>query len=139
MQEDAGKKLYADMSMKNGKPLPEDKLAMYIENGRFIDQWVGAFHGQEVKTTDEYILGERTNDNNDVSAAGSYADGNYNLTFTRALNTGDKGDIVIQDGDMVHISIAIHEKNANSRFHYTSFPIAVGLGAKKADISATKL
>ena len=139
MQEDAGKKLYADMSMRKGKPLAQDKMAMYIEKGRFIDQWVGAFHGSEIKTTDEFILGERTADNNDVTAAGSYADGNYNLTFTRALTTGDRGDIAINDGDMVYISIAIHEKNANSRFHYTSFPIALGLGAKKADVSAVKL
>ena len=139
MPKDAGRKLYAEFSMKKGKALPQKMLDTFKSKGMIIDQWIAAFHGNEVKASDEYIISDREADNADVMTTGTYADGNYSVVFTRPLVTTDEGDVQLKDGDTVSISIAIHEKNSNSRFHYTSFPVSVGLGGKKADIVASKL
>lgn len=133
------KKLYAEFSIKKGKPLPQKMLDMYLSKGRIIDQWVGAFHGSKVVTSDEYILQDRIEDINNVEASGTFANNEYSITFKRQLNTGDTGDIVLKAGGQVNISIAIHEAKSNSRFHYTSFPLSLGLDSKKADLKAMKL
>lgn len=139
MPQDAGRELYAEFSKKKGKPLPQKILDKFQVKGMLIDQWVAAFHGSEIKVTDEYIISDRTDDNVDVKATGSYVDGNYSIVFTRALNTADKGDVPLVDGEQVTFNIAIHDKKQASRYHYTSFPFTLGLGGKKADIIATKL
>ena len=139
MPEDKGRKLYADFSAKKGKALPQAMLDKLIDKGQIIDQWVAAFHGSEIKLTDEYIASDRQDDNMDISATGGFADGNYSVVFTRPLNTGDKGDVAIPAKGTVSVSIAIHEKNSDSRVHYTSFPVSIGINAKKADVVATKL
>jgi len=134
-----GKKLYAEFAMKKGKAIPEKMLNKYLSSGRVIDQWAVGFNGAELVTTDEYILQDRIADTNNLTTTGSYADGEYSVTFTRSLTAAEQGDISFEAGEIVNISIAIHENKASSRFHYTSFPFALGLDAKKADISAVKL
>ena len=139
MPNDQGKKLYAEFAFKKGKQIPDKLLNAYLSKGRVIDQWVAAFHGPEVKLTDEYILQDRIADTNNLSATGTYANGEYQVTFTRSLAAAEQGDVTFEVGKLMNVSIAIHENKANSRFHYTSFPVAIGLDAKKADIDATKL
>ena len=132
------KKLYAEFSIKNDKPLPQKMLDLYLKKNRVIDQWVASFHGSKVVSDDEYILDSRIEDKNDLEASGSYANGEYSVIFKRKLNTGETGDIALKAGDTVHMSIAIHEAKADSRKHYTSFPLSLGLGST-ADLAAKKL
>jgi len=135
----SGKKLYAAFTEKKGKKMPEKLLNNLISKGRIIDQWVVSFKGADLAIEDQYILQDRMVDDNNLEASGSFADGGYTVNFKRKLNTGDSGDVVFTAGKKIDLSIAIHENKLSSRFHYTSFPISVGLGAKKVDISAVKL
>ena len=84
-----------------------------------------------------HILGAREEDHNDVTATGGYANGTYTVVITRKLNTGDKDDIMLEDGKDFDIGIAIHDNKNNERRHYVSFPLSIGLSAP-ADVEAKK-
>jgi hypothetical protein len=122
---------------KDGGMVAQDKLDGYLANGQFIDLWMATFEGNEVKATDEYVLDTRAEDNNDLTASGSFADGKYTVVLTRKLSTGDAKDIALQDGNSFTIGIAVHDNKNNERKHYTSFPVSIGLSTE-ADVTAQK-
>ena len=131
-------KLYSYYSRgKDGLPA-KDKLDGYKANGQFIDLWEAGFVGNEVKAEDMYILEDRIEDNNDLTATGSYENGVYTVVISRKLVTGDAGDVALAEGGAFTIGIAIHDNKNSGRKHFTSFPHAVGL-ATAAEITAKKL
>ena len=127
------KKLYGYYTA--GKP--QDKLDGYLAQGQFMDLWEVYFEGPEVKTEDEYILEDRHEDNNDLSATGSFEGGKYTVVITRKLATGDAKDITLQDGKDFSIGISVHDNKNKGRKHYTSFPLSVGLSTA-GDVKAKK-
>jgi len=130
-------KLYTYYSRgKDGLPA-KDKLDGYKANGQFIDLWEAGFVGNEVKAEDMYVLEDRIEDNNDLTATGSYENGVYTVVISRKLVTGDAGDIALAEGAAFSIGIAIHDNKNSGRKHFTSFPHAVGL-ATAAEINAQK-
>jgi len=122
---------------KDGNVKDKDTLDGYHSKGQFIDLIEASFVGKEVKAADMYILDARTEDHNDVTATGSYDNGTYTVVLTRKLDTGDKDDLVLQDGADFDIGIAIHDNKNHERKHYTSFPLSIGLSAP-ADVAAKK-
>ncbi len=134
-------KLYAYYTRnKDGKLKPQEKLDGYLAKGQFIDLWIAAYGDTEVNTADMYILHDRLEDQNDLSATGSFEDGTYTIAITRKLATGDPRDIVFTDGNAFSIGISIHDNpyQDRGRKHYVSLPVSIGL-ATAADISAHKL
>ena len=127
------KKLYGYFA----KDKPRDKLDDYLSKGQFLDLWEASFAGNEIKTGDEYILEDRHEDKNDLSATGGFADGKYTVVVTRKLATGDTGDIVLKDGKAFSMGISIHDNKNKGRKHYTSFPLSVGLSVA-GDVTAKK-
>ncbi len=122
-----------DDSMKSA-----DALSGYHSKGLFVDLWVAAFAGNEVKATDEYVLGERVKDGqNDLSATGSYENGQYTVVITRKLATGDGDDLELKDGKEFTAGIAVHDNKNTGRKHYVSFPVTIGLSTS-ADVAAQK-
>ena len=127
------KKLYAYYA--KDKP---DKLDGFLSKGQFMDLWVTSFEGTEVKTIDQYILQDRIKDDqNDLSATGSFEGGKYTVVITRKLSTGDAKDIELQDGKAFSMGISVHDNKNKGRKHYTSFPVSVGLSSS-GDITARK-
>ena len=123
---------------KNGNVVDQGKLDGYHSKGQFMDLIEAYFAGNDVKSGDMYVLDKRHDDkNNDVSASGSFADGKYTVVLSRKLNTGDKDDIMLEDGKEFSLAIAIHDNKNHERRHYVSFPLSVGLSAA-ADVTAQK-
>jgi len=129
--------LYGYFSRKKGQVVAQEKLDGYLDKGQFIDLWTAAFVGNKVKAQDQYILQDRIEDKNNLSVQGNYENGKYTLAYTRKLDTGDTGDVVLVDGKPFSISVGIHDNKNKGRQHYTSFSVSIGLAAP-ADISAQK-
>ena len=127
------KKLYTYYA--DGKP--QEKLDGYLANGQFLDLWEVALVGSDVKAEDYYVLQDRVEDNNDLSATGSFEGGKYTVVITRKLSTGSSGDIALEDGKSFSAGISIHDNKNKGRKHYTSFPVSIGLSAS-GDIKAKK-
>lgn len=115
----------------------QDKLDGYLSKGQFLDLWEASFVGGEVKTEDYYVLEDRHEDHNDLTATGSFESGKYTVVITRKLSTGDAGDITLQDGKAFSMGISIHDNKNKGRKHYVSFPVSIGLSTS-GDITARK-
>lgn len=75
----------------------------------------------------------------DNAVVGSYANGAWNLAWTRKLNTGNKDDIVLKPGSTYPVGLAVHDDNVTARFHHVSFPLKLSLGRKDGDINAVQV
>jgi hypothetical protein len=129
--------LYGYYTRDKGAVKDKATLDGYRSKGQFMDLWIASFAGNEVKTEDESVLDDRTADNNDLTAAGSFENGAYTVVITRKLATGDANDIALVEGTPFSIGIAVHDNGNGGRKHYTSFPVSIGL-ATAADITAKK-
>ncbi|MBD3649216.1 MAG: hypothetical protein HUJ31_17610, partial [Pseudomonadales bacterium] len=138
MPADNDQTLYAYFTHSGDKIAPQPRLDSHIEKQQFMDLWLGKFEGGKVSAEDEYILEARHDDNNDLSASGSFEGGINTVVLTRKLSTGDDKDIQLSDGSTFSIGIAVHDAGRESRFHHTSFPVSVGLGAG-GDITSKKM
>ena len=71
-----------------------------------------------------------------VHGEGRWADGEWDVTLVRKLDTGDPlEDKVLQDQGVYSIALAVHRDAKASRWHYVSMPVQVGLG-RDGDVSA---
>ena len=118
---------------KDGSVRDQATLDGYLSKGQFIDLLEASFVGNEVKTEDMHILDKRIQDNNDLTATGGFENGTYTVVITRKLSTGDKNDIVLSEGGIFNLGIAIHDNQNEGRKHYTSFPVSIGLSSSAAD------
>ncbi|MBI1966123.1 MAG: hypothetical protein HYS46_07740 [Betaproteobacteria bacterium] len=75
----------------------------------------------------------------DNAVAATFANGGWNLLWTRRLNTGNKDDIALKPGETYPIGLAIHDDNVTARFHHVSFPLKLSLGRKDGDINAVQI
>jgi hypothetical protein len=74
-----------------------------------------------------------------VHGEGRWADGEWDVTLARKLDTGDPfEDKILQDQGVYSIALSVHRDARASRWHYVSMPIQVGLG-REGDISAARL
>ena len=86
-----------------------------------------------------FILNAKTEGSaNDLDASGNWANGTWTMTIRRKLNTGHKDDVALAPGQTYPVSLAVHDDNVTTRFHYVSLPLTLGLGAK-ANIEAAKV
>lgn len=131
-------KLYAYYAKEEGAPKPQDKLDGYLSKGQFMDLWVVSFEGSEVKASDQYILQDRIEDNNDLTVSGGFENGKYTVVISRKLSSGDPKDITLKDGGAFNAGFTVHDNKNKGRHHYVSFPVSIGLSAP-ADIAARKL
>ena len=70
-------------------------------------------------------------DNN--ASKGVWKDGTWTVTWSRPLNTGHPGDDkILKVGGVYNVSFAVHDDNVTTRFHFVSFPMTLGIGAKAA-------
>jgi hypothetical protein len=71
-----------------------------------------------------------------VLGKGRWDGGYWDITLTRAMDTGNPADDkIIMDKRVYTIAFAVHRDSLGSRWHYVSLPVTVGLG-RPADIVA---
>lgn len=64
-----------------------------------------------------------------VQGEGRWADGYWDVTLVRKLDTGDPlEDKILQDQGVYTIALSVHRDAKASRWHYVSMPVQVGLG-----------
>jgi hypothetical protein len=74
----------------------------------------------------------------DITAPGKghWADGYWDVTLARALDTGaPQDDKILHDLGVYDVAFAIHRNATGGRWHYVSLPQSLGLG-RQADITA---
>lgn len=73
-----------------------------------------------------------------VQGKGRWADGYWDVTLTRKLDTGNPlDDKVLKDQGAYAVAFAIHRDATGGRWHYVSLPASLGLG-RAGDIVATR-
>jgi hypothetical protein len=73
-----------------------------------------------------------------VVGKGHWADGHWDVTLSRSLDTGHPlEDKILHDQGIYDIALAVHRDAKASRWHYVSMPLQVGLG-RHADLVATR-
>lgn len=128
----ANTKLYGYYTRDGESLKPQEKLDQHLAKGQFIDLWEVSITAAGLSSSDEYVLQDRLEDRNDLSVSGGYADGNYTVVISRALNTGDDKDVAMALGSVFTIGAAIHDDGNKGRKHYVSFPLSIGLSAPAA-------
>ena len=74
-----------------------------------------------------------------VQGMGRWADGYWDVTLVRALDTGHPlEDKVLRDQGVYSVAFSVHRDARTSRWHYVSLPLQVGLGRPAADVVATR-
>jgi hypothetical protein len=73
-----------------------------------------------------------------VQGEGRWADGHWDVTLARKLDTGyPLEDKIFRDQGVYSIALSVHRDARASRWHYVSMPLQIGLG-RHADINATR-
>lgn len=74
-----------------------------------------------------------------VQGEGRWADGHWDVTLHRALDTGyPQEDKIFREKGVYDIAIAVHRDGSASRWHYVSMPLQIGLD-QKADLVAARI
>ena len=91
---------------------------------------------QEGDTLPRRALRDPDGSRADIVADGHWADGNWTVTLSRALDTGDPlNDKIFKDGGQYTVAFAIHRNATGGRWHYVSMPVSLGLG-RDAELQA---
>lgn len=73
-----------------------------------------------------------------VQGEGRWADGYWDVTLARKLDTGyPLEDKIFRDQGVYSIALSVHRDARASRWHYVSMPVQVGLG-RNGDVKATR-
>lgn len=73
-----------------------------------------------------------------VSGQGRWADGYWDVTLARAMDTGNPlDDKIIRDKGTYTVAFAIHRDATGGRWHYVSLPFSLGIG-RSGEIVATR-
>jgi hypothetical protein len=73
-----------------------------------------------------------------VQGRGRWADGHWDVTLSRALDTGSPlDDKILKDQGVYTLAFSIHRNATGGRWHYVSLPASLGIG-RDADIRARR-
>jgi hypothetical protein len=73
-----------------------------------------------------------------VQGEGRWANGYWDVTLVRALDTGHPlEDKILRDQGVYSIALSVHRDARASRWHYVSLPLQLGLG-RQAELMATR-
>ncbi len=108
-----------------------------LKEGKFMD--LIQFRSKE-KAVDGYVLESRHMDGGKslLKADGKKSGKHWTVVFERTLAAGGKGDHTIAAGKLYNIGFAIHDDNADGRFHHVSLGYTLGLDNADADFNAVK-
>ena len=110
-----------------------------LKAGKFMDL-IQFNSGKGEKAVDGYVLDSRhmSGGKSRVKADGKKSGKHWTVVFERTLAAGGKGDHTIAAGKLYNIGFAIHDDNADGRYHQVSLGYTLGLDNAKADFNAVK-
>ncbi|RDB43078.1 hypothetical protein DU490_09585 [Halomonas sp. DQ26W] len=74
-----------------------------------------------------------------VHGEGRWADGYWDVTLARALDTGSPlDDKILRDQGLYSVAFAVHRDATGGRWHKVSHPYSLGMGRDDADLTATR-
>jgi len=109
-----------------------------LKEGRFMD--LIQFNSGKGEAVDGYVLDARHMGGGKslVKVDGKKSGNHWTVVFERKLAAGGKGDHTIAPGKLYNIGFAIHDDNADGRYHQVSLGYTLGLDNAKADFNAVK-
>jgi hypothetical protein len=82
--------------------------------------------------------GDGSHGNIKVAGKARWQDGHWDVTLTRAMDTGSPADDkILVDRGVYNLAFAVHRDALGSRWHYVSLPVTLGLG-RDADLMAAR-
>jgi hypothetical protein len=82
--------------------------------------------------------GDGSHGNIKVAGKARWQDGYWDVTLTRAMDTGSPADDkIFVDRRVYNLAFAVHRDALGSRWHYVSLPVTLGLG-RDADLTAAR-
>jgi hypothetical protein len=120
----------ARVSQDSAYALREDIAAPFDPNAAW----------KEGDTLPRRIVRPADNSRADIKVAGKgrWADGFWDVTLSRKMDTGNKlEDKILADRGVYHVAFAVHRQATGGRWHFVSLPYTVGLG-RAADITAVR-
>lgn len=108
-----------------------------LKDGKFMD--LIQFRSKE-KAVDGYVLESRHMDGGKslIKADGKKSGKHWTVVFERTLKGGGIGDHSLAAGKLYNLGFAIHDDNADGRFHQVSLGYTLGLDNPDADLNAVK-
>ncbi|MGJ7457736.1 ethylbenzene dehydrogenase-related protein [Halomonas sp. RA08-2] len=74
-----------------------------------------------------------------VHGEGRWADGYWDVTLARALDTGSPlDDKILRDQGLYSVAFAVHRDATGGRWHQVSHPYSLGMGREDADLTANR-
>ncbi len=121
--------------VRNGRISQEQTYALITGEAVPFDPDAGWQNGDVLPRR---IIRPGSGSRGDISAEGRWTDGYWDVTLSRALDTGNPmDDKILQDHGTYDVAFAIHRNATGGRWHYVSLPFSLGL-AHEADIMATR-
>jgi hypothetical protein len=82
--------------------------------------------------------GDGSHGNIKLAGKARWQDGHWDVTLTRAMDTGSPADDkILVDRGVYNLAFAVHRDALGSRWHYVSLPVTLGLG-RDADLMAAR-
>ncbi|MFU8778127.1 MAG: ethylbenzene dehydrogenase-related protein [Roseovarius sp.] len=121
--------------VRNGRVSQDQSYALITGEAVPFDPDAGWQNGDVLPRR---ILRAGSGSRGDIRAEGRWADGYWDVTLARALDTGNpQDDKILRDHGTYDVAFAIHRNATGGRWHYVSLPSTLGL-AHEADIMATR-
>jgi len=117
---------------------PAGDLATLRGQGYFLEDWQAKLNpGQPAKAASYIVFDKRADAGLPVTAEGTLSGGSMSVTLSSPLQPG--GQFVnFAQGQVYHVSFAVHDGHAAGRFHYISLEKSLAINGGAADFVAVK-
>ncbi len=127
---------------RRGKPLggwdkliSEAETAQLLADGTFLDLLRVYADGS---ASNGYLLDHRVENEGEITAQASLKGSTWTVVFSRPLNSGAPGDVVIEPGKTYTFGIAIHDDFAANRFHHVTLDSTFALDNDTVTLNVVK-
>ncbi|WP_214646801.1 NapC/NirT family cytochrome c [Ruegeria lacuscaerulensis] len=131
-----------DTKGRRGKPLggwdklhAAEQIEQYLADGTYLDLMRVYADGS---ATNGYLLEQRVVNDGEIAASASLDGGMWTVVFTRPLNSGAPGDVLLEAGKTYTVGFAIHDDFAAARFHHVTLDTSLALDDDSAFINVVK-
>ncbi|WP_214647966.1 NapC/NirT family cytochrome c [Ruegeria lacuscaerulensis] len=131
-----------DTKGRRGKPLggwdklhAAEQIEQYLADGTYLDLMRVYADGS---ASNGYLLEQRVVNDGEIAASASLDGGMWTVVFTRPLNSGAPGDVLLEAGKTYTVGFAIHDDFAAARFHHVTLDTSLALDDDSAFINVVK-
>jgi cytochrome c-type protein NapC len=119
---------------------PQADIDALLAQGSFLEYWAAGLNsGQPAVVSSGYVLDTKhPQASSPVSAEAIFANGEWSVTFSRALAAAGAGQVALRSGTAYPIGFAVHEAKTDGRFHYVSMAHTLAIDSGSADFLAAK-